>query len=511
MHLMAVWRLVLSHPDIRDLKDLPRNHRKFKLPDAVYKLFDSGEFCRSSSKLVESVTSKDQTTTKLVIQLQDGQMVESVIIRHLTRKKPYLERHSGKGGSNSHGNNSNKPLPALTENALMQLDKENEEIIQKSGIDDHLVSLVTPPTPFNRSASSNSLSSNLSTCSTRSLLSAVNRVRHHTTLCVSSQVGCQMGCTFCATGTMGLMGNLCSGEILEQLMFAFEVDPPRNIVFMGMGEPLHNYHAVTTAIKKMVHPSLFCLARGRVTLSTVGIIPKMIQLTRDLPFVTLALSLHAPTQELRKQIVPAGKVYKIDKLIDALDFHIDFVQRRTLIEYVMLEGVNDSVETAHQLGKLLEGKNVFINLIPYNDTFDKDGKIMYKRPAAEVTDEFSRILRVEYKHFVTVRREMGMDIAGACGQLALTTKAKEGASGGCGSGKDMEDMFTSTERKIKPQSTLKQRKNDSLPPSSLASSTASTEKITNSATAPASSQTTYAVLVLSFCLLLSVLVGKFAL
>ena len=145
-----------------------------------------------------------------------------------------------------------------------------------------------------------------------------------TTLCVSSQVGCKMGCAFCATGTMGELGNLASGEILEQLVHAHvrAGADVRNVVFMGMGEPLNNYAAVTAAVRAMVDPRRFQLAPSRVTVSTVGIVPNIYKLVEDLPKVNLALSLHAPTQALRESFVPAAKGFKLPKLMARFSFSL---------------------------------------------------------------------------------------------------------------------------------------------------------------------------------------------
>lgn len=140
------------------------------------------------------------------------------------------------------------------------------------------------------------------------------------TLCVSSQVGCQMGCTFCATGTLGILADLCSGEILEQLAHANRVAPIRNVVFMGMGEPLNNYYAVLAAIRAMT--TVFGLAPKHITLSTVGVIHRIRMLSHDAPLVRLALSLHAPTQEMRSQIVPTSTAYPLDKLMAVIDEHL---------------------------------------------------------------------------------------------------------------------------------------------------------------------------------------------
>ncbi|RHY82939.1 hypothetical protein DYB31_015014 [Aphanomyces astaci] len=220
------------------------------------------------------------------------------------------------------------------------------------------------------------------------------------TLCVSSQVGCQMGCTFCATGTMGIIADLCAGEILEQLAHAFRVAPIRNVVFMGMGEPLNNYDAVLAAIRAMT--DVFGLAPKYITLSTVGVIHRIRQLKEDAPLVRLALSLHAPTQDLRVQIVPTAKAYPLDKLMLAIDDHLkDRDNRMVMMEYIMLKHVNVAIATAHDLGKLLAGKSVVrhINLIPYNAT-DVDAE--FQSPTRDEIVAFKDVLRTDYNLKVTL-------------------------------------------------------------------------------------------------------------
>jgi len=251
-----------------------------------------------------------------------------------------------------------------------------------------------------------------------------------TTLCVSSQVGCKMGCTFCATGTLGELGNLSAGEILEQLAHASARANVRNVVFMGMGEPLNNYDEVIEACKGMTDPHAFALAPSKITVSTVGVIPRMKTLTRDAPGTCLALSLHAPTQELRQKIVPTATAYKLDALMETLDEYLaSGPKMKTMIEYCVLGGVNDSEECARLLGELLFGKEVIVNLIPLNPTDTPAGHVP---PKPEAVKKMLEILTQKYKLFTTVRHEMGQDIAGACGQLALKTTTSTG---------DMEDMM----------------------------------------------------------------------
>lgn len=276
------------------------------------------------------------------------------------------------------------------------------------------------------------------------------------TLCVSSQVGCQMGCTFCATGewlyakivalkflghskplqpssppprapptlfsagTMGLKADLTSGEIVEQLLHACRMFPIRNVVFMGMGEPLNNYAAVKSAIHLMTHPQVFALRRSSITVSTVGVIPRMKQLATELPGVSLALSLHAPSQELRSKIVPSARAYPLEKILLAMDAYQKLTQQRIFIEYVLLgPDINCTDAHARQLGELLFNFRsvVVINLIPWNPILSPT--IDFVAPAPGATDTFHRILRHEYKLACTVRQEKGQDVAAACGQLVI--------------------------------------------------------------------------------------------
>ncbi|KUF89713.1 putative RING finger protein P32A8.03c [Phytophthora nicotianae] len=282
------------------------------------------------------------------------------------------------------------------------------------------------------------------------------------TLCVSSQVGCQMGCTFCATGTLGIIADLCSGEILEQLAHANRVAPIRNVVFMGMGEPLNNYDAVLAAIRAMT--KVFGLAPKYITLSTVGVIHRIRQLSRDAPLVRLALSLHAPTQEMRSEIVPTSTAYPLDKLMAAIDDHLAMKEGRlVMVEYCMLAGVNDSIETAHILGKLLQNRSVHVNLIPYNTT---DVGAQFHSPSPEDIRAFHAVLRDPYNLKATIRENHGTDIDGACGQLALKNKP-DGS-------RDIEDLGpqrTKAPRKNKKPSSGSD--NDSVDTSPVAISTGS--------------------------------------
>ncbi|RDX99025.1 rlmN, partial [Mucuna pruriens] len=259
------------------------------------------------------------------------------------------------------------------------------------------------------------------------------------TLCISSQVGCKMGCKFCATGSMGFKTNLSSGEILEQLVYASTFSLIRNVVFMGMGEPLNNYSAVVEAVRVMTGLP-FQLSLKRITISTVGIIHAINKLHNDLPGLNLAVSLHAPAQDIRCQIMPAARAFPLEKLMDSLQEYQRKSMQKILIEYIMLDGVNDEEQHAHLLGKLLETFQVVVNLIPFNSI----GSLSQFKPTSEQkVSNFQKILRGTYNIRTTVRKQMGQDISGACGQLVVNIPDK--SLGNADPLTDIEDLFNSTE------------------------------------------------------------------
>lgn len=246
-----------------------------------------------------------------------------------------------------------------------------------------------------------------------------NRIRY--SACLSSQVGCKMNCTFCATGTMGFKQQLTAYEILEQLFHAKQIQNVTNVIMMGMGEPFDNYNALILSVREMINPKLFGLGPSHVTVSTVGVVPKLKQFSIDCPGVKLALSLHASNQKTRLELVPMAKMYPLDELMEAVDLYLT-QNDKIMIEYIMIENINSSSKDAEELSKLLESRNVIVNLIPYNPT---KTKIVYKVPSNETIQNFWRILKKNNIR-ATVRRTMGQDIKGACGQLVV----------------DMEDMFS---------------------------------------------------------------------
>ncbi|MBK7745987.1 MAG: rRNA (adenine2503-C2)-methyltransferase [Cyanobacteriota bacterium erpe_2018_sw_39hr_WHONDRS-SW48-000098_B_bin.30] len=237
------------------------------------------------------------------------------------------------------------------------------------------------------------------------------------TACLSSQVGCAVGCTFCATGYLGFKRNLTSQEIVDQILAIQRESGQRvgNIVYMGQGEPLLNCKEVIKSLH-LVMESVGIGAR-HITVSTSGIVPGIDALARENLPITLALSLHAPDTETREEIVPITTKYPIHQVMEALHNYVDTTRRRVTIEYVLLEGVNDSEAQARQLAELCRDLHCNINLIPFNPTMNKEGVVLYGRPEIKTQQRFRDISGRSGKT-VTIRLERGTDIDAACGQLA---------------------------------------------------------------------------------------------
>jgi len=245
-------------------------------------------------------------------------------------------------------------------------------------------------------------------------VSMVENNRH--TVCLSSQVGCVLDCHFCATGELGLKRNLSTGEIVDQLIYVREnTDQPiTNVVFMGMGEPFHNYDNVLNASDIFHSPKGFNLASTRITISTAGLLPQINKFIREKRRYKLAISLNASNDKVRTEIMPINKKWSINDLIKSGKEYSNQKKRLIMFEYVLLKGINDSEEDALELARLLQGIPCKINLIPYNEI---EGK--YQRPDETTITKFSEILhnyRDEYR--VLVRWSKGQDIAAGCGQLA---------------------------------------------------------------------------------------------
>jgi len=237
--------------------------------------------------------------------------------------------------------------------------------------------------------------------------------RPNLTACVSTQVGCPVGCAFCATGKIGFVRNLNAREIVDQIL-TIQRDTGltvTNLVYMGQGEPLLNYDETIKSIN--IINSELEIGMRRITVSTSGIIPKIYQLTEMNRQLILALSLHAPDHELRQKLIPIEEKYPVNEVIKAMKHYAEKTGRRVTIEYTLIDGVNDSPAQAEQINKLLKGLKYNINLIPYNPVCGDS----FKKPSVERINRFKSVLeKVERK--VTVRLERGADISAACGQLA---------------------------------------------------------------------------------------------
>ena len=261
------------------------------------------------------------------------------------------------------------------------------------------------------------------------------RYKGRTTACISSQVGCAMGCVFCATGQMGYTRHLTAGEIVAQavhvdrvLRRTAEENPAlsendhtsphhrherlRNIVLMGMGEPLHNYDAVMKAVDILCDGTGMGLGAKKITLSTVGVVPGIIRMTEEKRQVCLAVSLHGATQAERAALVPAARKWTLDALMDACRYYTTKMDRRIFFEWTLIEGKNDGPEQAHAVGALLKGMQAQVNLIPLNPTSG------YAGAPSHHAKQFQQIL-AGYGLPSTVRQRRGIDIGAGCGQLAV--------------------------------------------------------------------------------------------
>ncbi len=248
--------------------------------------------------------------------------------------------------------------------------------------------------------------------------------KHGYSICISTQVGCRMGCSFCASTKDGLIRNLSPGEMLNQI-YQIEEDLNiniSNIVLMGSGEPLDNFENVLSFIDIISDPKGHNLSKRNITLSTCGIVPKIYDLANENIPITLSISLHSPFDEDRKKIMPIGKKYSVNEIIKACKYYFDKTGRRITFEYTLIENVNDRDKDINELKKLLAGLSCHINLIPLNpiEEFNK------KRPDKKNVERVKKLL--ETKNIsVTIRREMGSDISASCGQLrrSVTQEIKD--------------------------------------------------------------------------------------
>lgn len=240
------------------------------------------------------------------------------------------------------------------------------------------------------------------------------RYHHGNSVCISSQVGCKMGCRFCASTLNGCVRNLEPSEMLDQIYRIQSLTGERvsNIVIMGSGEPMDNYDNVVKFLGLINSDKGLNISQRNITVSTCGLVPRIKQLAELKLQITLAISLHAPNDELRKTMMPIAYTYSIEQIMDACRYYLSQTARRISFEYSLVKGVNDSKECARQLIKLVHGMNCHINLIPVNPIKERD----YEQSEKNSIHNFKEILEKAGVN-VTIRREMGRDIDGACGQL----------------------------------------------------------------------------------------------
>lgn len=251
--------------------------------------------------------------------------------------------------------------------------------------------------------------------------SVLMRYRHGLTVCISSQVGCKMGCKFCASTQAGYKRDLTAGEMLDQVMSISSDSGERigNVVIMGIGEPFDNYENVMKFLRLIHNPEGMNMGYRHLTVSTCGLVPEILKFAGENIPVNLSISLHAPDDKLREALMPVGRKYSIDKLIEACKIYTEATKRRLTFEYAMISGVNDALENAEKLASMLKGMLCHVNLIPANPVagsgFDQSGR---KR-----MEEFEGILEKNGIE-TTVRRELGSDINAACGQLRRSEMEK---------------------------------------------------------------------------------------
>lgn len=244
--------------------------------------------------------------------------------------------------------------------------------------------------------------------------SVLMKYKHGNSVCISSQVGCKMGCRFCASTIGGWTRNLLPSEMLEQIYRIQKLSGERvsNVVVMGTGEPLDNYENLLQFIRLLTDENGLHISQRNLTVSTCGIVPKMYALAEENLQITLAISLHASNQEKRAELMPIANKYSIEEVLEACRNYFEKTGRRLTFEYSLVGGKNDTKEDAEELARLIKGLNCHVNLIPVNPIKERD----YVQSDKKVIENFKNKLE-KYQINVTIRREMGRDIDGACGQL----------------------------------------------------------------------------------------------
>ena len=248
----------------------------------------------------------------------------------------------------------------------------------------------------------------------RVIESVLMKYKHGNSVCISSQVGCRMGCRFCASTLGGLERCLTASEMLDQIYQIQKISGERvsNVVVMGTGEPLDNYDNLVQFVRMLTDEHGLNISQRNITVSTCGLCEKIKQLADEQLQITLAISLHAPNDEKRKELMPVANKYSIAQIMDACHYYYDKTGRRITFEYSLVKGVNDGMEQANELARLVKGLNCHINLIPVNPIKERD----YAKSDMSFIQNFKNILEKKRIN-VTIRREMGSDIDAACGQL----------------------------------------------------------------------------------------------
>ena len=241
-------------------------------------------------------------------------------------------------------------------------------------------------------------------------------------LCISTEVGCNMGCVFCESGRLKKVRNLAPSEMVLQIIQIEEIAKVRisHIVLMGIGEPFDNYDNVIEFIKIINDPKGINIGSRHITISTCGLIPKIKEFSHFDKQVNLAISLHAPNNEIRNKLLPINKAYKIEELMETIKEYIKITNRRVTFEYIMLDSINDSIDNALELSKLLTGMNAYVNLIPYNETSND----IFKKSRKEQILKFYDTLKKNNIN-VTIRKEFGSNVNAACGQLRANFKEEK--------------------------------------------------------------------------------------
>jgi 23S rRNA (adenine2503-C2)-methyltransferase len=257
-------------------------------------------------------------------------------------------------------------------------------------------------------------------------------VAHRRTACLSTQVGCPVRCAFCASGMEGLKGNLSTGQVVEEALRLTHLLPQEgpghrlsNIVFMGMGEPLANFDTTVAAVRVLMAPWAFHISGRKITVSTVGLPPQIKRLAELALPVTLAISLHAPNDDLRQRIIPWARKISMDQIVDAGRYYFDHTGRELTLEYIMLDGVNTLPEHARQLAAVARQLRANVNLIYYNEV----PELPFKRPSGQTVFAFQNVLRSSGIN-VHIRKSRGREIAAACGQLARQDRQAMAANSG---------------------------------------------------------------------------------